>query len=332
MRTNIPLHYEIKSKNEIHRYSPMEDFQALYDRITYLRQKGIRMKEIAEKAGIAPSVLSAIYTTVFPTYFKNIEQGMSVDEALSAALVWVNNVSKKKFLGSLAALKDVLYTTDFHSPAAVADDDAVSAASMPPLLQQIERNMQQTADRLFNISGTYISYSRSSGSARLKIEPYLIAPAENGRYAEVGHRSAYGATHWGIALMDSFSHLYLVFNENQPPQLTLFHILLELPMYDRPPYLRGLYTCLDYNHSPIARRILLVKHSDSIAREEFLQLEGALKPLEALSEEERKYYDYTCCAEDVIRICRIPSPQMTPDDWVVEKKILALTQADSTAR
>ena len=49
----------------------MEELKEIYDRMAFLRQKGIKMKDMAEKAGFSPSVLSAIYTTVLPAYFKN---------------------------------------------------------------------------------------------------------------------------------------------------------------------------------------------------------------------------------------------------------------------
>ena len=90
--------------------SGMEELKEIYDRMTSLRQKGIKMKMMAEKAGFSPSVLSAIYSTVLPAYFKNKEEGQEEDEALNNALVWVNNVSKKKLLGSLANLKNSLLT------------------------------------------------------------------------------------------------------------------------------------------------------------------------------------------------------------------------------
>jgi lambda repressor-like predicted transcriptional regulator len=48
----------------------MEDLKEIYERISFLRQKGIKMKEMAEQAGISPSVLSAIYSTVLPAYLK----------------------------------------------------------------------------------------------------------------------------------------------------------------------------------------------------------------------------------------------------------------------
>lgn len=79
----------------LYRSVHMEDLKEIYERISFLRQKGIKMKEMAEQAGISPSVLSAIYSTVLPAYLKNTEKGENEDEALNNALVWVNNVSKR---------------------------------------------------------------------------------------------------------------------------------------------------------------------------------------------------------------------------------------------
>lgn len=295
----------------------MEDLKEIYERISFLRQKGIKMKEMAEQAGISPSVLSAIYSTVLPAYLKNTEKGENGDEALNNALVWVNNVSKKKLLGSLANLKNSLFAMEIipKSP---------SENKINPFLTQLENNMQETLNRISYFSGIYLSYSISSGSHSLKIEPYLITPAETGCYAEVGHNNAYGVTHWGVVMMNGMNHLYLTFNENQPPQLALYHICLKLPMYDHPPLLRGIYTCFDYNYNPVARRILFVKYSDSIARDEFMKLKGELKAYEVLNEKEQAYYNYTCQPGDIIRMCNIPSPHMTEEDLTIEKKILSL--------
>lgn len=70
---------------------------------------------MAEQAEISPSVLSAVYSTVLPAYLKNIEKGETQDEALQNALMWVNNVSKKKLLGSLANLKSSLFAMEIPS-------------------------------------------------------------------------------------------------------------------------------------------------------------------------------------------------------------------------
>ena len=78
-------------------------------------------------------------------------------------------------------------------------------------------------------------------------------------------------------MMNGINHIYLMFNENKEPQLALFNICLKIPMYDRPPFLRGVYTCFDYNYNPIARRILFVKLSDSTSREDFAKLKDVSK-------------------------------------------------------
>lgn len=46
----------------------MDDLIEIYRRIEYLRNNGLKMKEIADFVDMAPSVLSALYSSVLPTY------------------------------------------------------------------------------------------------------------------------------------------------------------------------------------------------------------------------------------------------------------------------
>lgn len=180
----------------------MNELKEIYDRITFLRGKGIKMKEMAEQAQLTPSVLSAMYSTVFPAYFKNVEKGMDDNEALDNALMWVNNLSKKKLFGLLPQMKQALFAMEV-----VVKE---KPDSMNPFLSELEHNARQSVNHITNFSGIYTSYSLSSNTNDLKIEPYFIAPAENGNYIEVGHTNAHGTTHWGFGLMNGMSHLYLV--------------------------------------------------------------------------------------------------------------------------
>lgn len=293
----------------------MDDLKEIYERMKFLRQKGVKMKTIAETTGMAPSVLSALFTTVMPAYLKNRDKGMGEEEALDAALVWVNNVSKKKLLVSMGSMKATLFKME-----------AVPKTLVPQTCNKyvggIAELMRSAVNLVTDFSGVYVSYSVSSSSDAMKIEPYLIAPSAKGDYVEVTHVSAYGSTHRGFALMNGVNHLYLFFNENRPPQLALFNICLKLPMYDRPPYLRGVYTCFDYNYNPIARRILFVKKSDSVSPEDFLNIQGCLKQPAELDEQEKLYYDYTCGAEDAVRMCDVAAPKMTDEDLAMEKRLL----------
>ena len=205
----------------------MDELKDIYDRITYLRHKGMKMKDIAALVDYPPSVLSALYTTVVPAFLKNKARGMQPEEALDGALVWVNNVSKRRLLSSLAAMKATLMAAD-------VDPAAAAPGSANPYSAALSHIMERAAERMGSHAGTYLSYSVSSGSRAMKVDPYMIAPARGG-YAEVWHNNAYGATHRGLVMMNGASHIYLIFNESRYPQLDLFNVCLKLPMFDRPP-------------------------------------------------------------------------------------------------
>lgn len=52
----------------------MNDLIEIYRRIEYLRNNGLKMKEIADYVDMAPSVLSALYSSVLPTYVTSLKQ------------------------------------------------------------------------------------------------------------------------------------------------------------------------------------------------------------------------------------------------------------------
>lgn len=82
----------------------MNEFLEIYQRIGYLRNKGVKMKEIADCIDMTPSVLSSLYTTVFPAYFEAVKKS-SPDDALDYALSQVNNISRKRLMANLAATR-----------------------------------------------------------------------------------------------------------------------------------------------------------------------------------------------------------------------------------
>ena len=45
----------------------MNDLLDIYKRIEYLRNKGVKMKEMADHPNMAASVLSSLYSSVLPT-------------------------------------------------------------------------------------------------------------------------------------------------------------------------------------------------------------------------------------------------------------------------
>ena len=64
----------------------MNDLIEIYRRIEYLRNNGLKMREIADYVDMAPSVLSALYSSVLPTYVTSLKQGHSEEDSLDSAL------------------------------------------------------------------------------------------------------------------------------------------------------------------------------------------------------------------------------------------------------
>ena len=87
----------------------MNDLIEIYRRIEYLRNNGLKMKEIADYVDMAPSVLSALYSSVLPTYVTSLKQGHSEEDSLDLALAQVNNVSKKSSVGQFGKYQRVAF-------------------------------------------------------------------------------------------------------------------------------------------------------------------------------------------------------------------------------
>lgn len=292
----------------------MNEFQELYRRIEFLRNKGVKMKEIADWAGMAPSVISSLYTTVLPSYFDALKTA-SPEEALDQALALVNNVSKKRLLSGIG---------DMLARLAELEPDNRPQLAGNPFMEQLNSEISQSAGKAADICGLYTSYSLSSSSECLKREPFIITLAENKDYIRIGRLSAYGDAQWGIGMIGDPQNLYCMFSENPSPQLTLVSIYLQIPFFRNPRQLRGLYIGLDYNRNPVARRILLIKESEEARTEAFMSMEsGHIKP-EDFTPEQQAYYDYTCQSGDFIKMCTVPSLRMDESDLIKEKKMLAL--------
>lgn len=293
----------------------MNELADIYKRIEYLRSKGVKMKEIADRIDMAPSVLSALYSSVLPTYVELLKTRTS-ENALDEALALVNNVSKKRLLNNIDSIKLLLFEMEPEQP------NDTSTAS--PLLNILEEQMRGSIQEVFNYSGTYLSYSLSSSTDSLKIEPYIICASENNDYVKVGMINAYKSVHWGSGILNNHQNSYLMFNERDLPQFAMVTIYLQLPHYEYPGMLKGLYLCLDYNHNPIARRIVMLKQSDSADINEFLKMEGRIVPRAELTPELQSYYSYTCQEGDYIKTCTVPSPKLNESDLEREKKMLKL--------
>ena len=289
-----------------------EDLQTIYDTITRLRLQGTKMKDIATRLSMSPSVLSAIYTTVLPAFLARPADA-DTNNALDEALALVNNVSRKRLLAAIPNM--LLRLQTFSSP--------TPAASIP-IEQALAKAWHASANEAAPYAGVYQSYSLSSSTDALKVEPYLIVPAPDASSLRVARLSAYRTIQWGTGIINNHQNLYLTFSETVPPQLNLVTLYLQLPFREQPGMLRGLYLALDYNRNPIARRIVLVRQSDPVPAEEFATLPSGIIAREQLTPEQETYYQYTCLPGDYIKMCTVPTPRLDATDLAREKKMLEL--------
>ena len=124
----------------------MDELTDIYKRIEYLRNNGVKMKEIADRVDMAPSVLSALYSSVLPAYI-DLLKTRTPDEALDDALALVNNVSK--------LLQEM------------EPEQQNEADSGNSFIKLLEKEMKESVQDVFNYSGTYLSYSLSSSTDSL---------------------------------------------------------------------------------------------------------------------------------------------------------------------
>ena len=286
----------------------------IYKRIAQLKREGIKMKDIASATHLAPSVLSALYATVLPVFCAKVEL-LGFDGALDEALSNVNNLSRKRLMGMLDELHvQVMQFQSQHSFAPVG--------LMHPFLQFLQNETEASSAKLGSLEGMYMSYSCSSSVRALKAEPFYFTVSEQAHCLTVGRKSVHNSIREGIGIIQEQQLLYLLFNAFREPNMSLTTIYLQLPFLENIHILRGLYLVPDYNKNPIARRIVLVKLSDSYSPETFAEIEARIIPNSELSEEQKLIYNYTCGQSDSIKMCTLPSPKLDFRDLQQEKNLL----------
>ncbi len=285
--------------------------EKVYALISDLRGKGVKMKDIARYAGIQPSVLSALNSTVLPAFIDKSKE-LDQEEALGYALSQVNNISKKKLLKLLPYLHDRLLHLSSNQ----------ITASKESFFRSLEKFACIKDETTLSYTGLYKSYSISSARDALKIEPFLFRAGEDNTI-KVWRKSAYNTINEGIAIFVNRNNLYMLLNESDETYLALVTIFIQLPFYQDADLLRGLYLALDYNRNPVARRILLIKESDKSDEDALSSLDGQIVEKSGLTSDLKLYYDYVSGSSDVIKMYSIPFPKFNHEDLIMEKKILS---------
>ncbi|MFI3267076.1 MAG: hypothetical protein R3Y51_00005 [Rikenellaceae bacterium] len=291
---------------------------SLYDRLKKLRETGVKMKDIAEIAGVYSSVLSSLYSSVLPHYANLCASGADTDSALDEALKQVNNISKRKLLSCINDIHEKVMRIEPHYTS--------SNNGYSPFVDNIYKETAKYTKNVSSYAGLYTAYSASSYCDGMKSEPYLICSINEGEnMPRVYSKIPTGETSIGAGMFPQNNLGYIFVNETKMVSIALKVLYLQLPTISQPQFIKGIYLCHDYNRSPIARRIVLVREGNEIPVEEFEKnFESKVIFKDNIDESLKQYYDYTCQSEDLIRSFFIMSPDKNVNDLELEKKMLQL--------
>lgn len=296
----------------------MEKILTAYKKLRELRNSGVKMKDISALNGVTPSILSSLYRTIIPAYISYIEEGIDREQALDKSLSQVNNISRRKFFELIHSLESTL--DGFESPQRSA------VIEREQFFEDLRKEAIRHIGNTFNYSGFYLGYSRSSYKEGLKIEPMLVLPPDKGAAMyRVACMNALNKIYWGNGLFTDHQISYLFFNEHIKSQIGLKIVYMQLPMFDQPKMLKGIYIAHDYSRNPIARRVVYIKQED-ISLEEFKKLSTLVKGKKDLTEQEQAYFKYTSEPGDYIHsLMSIVSPEANVSELEYEKRILNIS-------
>jgi len=289
-----------------------ELLEELYENITRFRRRGVKMKDIAHHVHLPSSVVSALYSTVLPAYLNN-RNSLGQEEALNYAMSQVNNISKKRIK---TLVPDMCQQLQSFIPELELNARGIT------FIDDLSKFAGKSDEITHNYLGAYNSYSISSAGDSLKIEPFILSSGEAGEI-NVVRRNAYNSINTGIAIVANGHSMYIILNESDKSQLALVTIYLQLPFNEKATFLRGIYTALDYNRNPIARRILFVKKNDLPDTFDIDSLKSDLIQKEKLDSELTMYFDYFSEPSNIIKMCSIPFPKFNQEDLLLEQKILS---------
>ncbi len=296
----------------------LEKINRVYAQIKQLREKGAKMKNIGENLGLTPSVFSALYSTIIPSVINLIEKGDDLDGAVSTSISMVNNVSKKKFFELINLIDSKLPEIDHNSISHISDERL--------FFGDIQRAASKAMSQADHYAGIYLAYSRSSHKDALKVEPYLVKKLMKGELMpRVCLKNETNHEFWGVGLFTTHQMGHIFINEQRNKRLALRNISLQLPLFESPKTLKGIYISTDFNHNPIARRIIFIKQTDSDSVEEFANYASKIiLPGEFPTQKEEEYYNYTCQSSDYVRSFMYYSLDEDNNDLKMEKMILDL--------
>ncbi|MFI3314933.1 MAG: hypothetical protein R3Y04_04660 [Rikenellaceae bacterium] len=294
----------------------MEKIIIIYEKLKELRNKGVKMKDISLTCKVTPSALSSLYKTILPAYIENIANGYEQNDALEESLSHVNNVSKRRFFDLITDLERLL-----DGVSVVRSGNTLVEGGL--FYDDLKREALKHASNSFDYSGFYLGYSRCAYKDALQIEPMMIISPQHGEAMyKIACMNAQNQIYWGNGMFTNHQISYIFLNEQINSQMGLKVAYIQLPMFDSPKMIRGVYLSHDYSRNPLSRRVVYVKQED-ISLDEFEKLSLQVKGVAELNTKEQSYYTYSCEIGDyILSSLSMASPDADIEELEHEKKVI----------
>ncbi len=282
----------------------------------FLKEAGIKNKEIANALDMYPSAFSALINNVLSEVVQHSQQGSLTEQEIKTVFDQVNNVSELKtrrriqqYLQKLEALKLQLFDVAERKPLNYIDN--LINSSPGEILRLLE--------------GVYHCYYISSFGYRVKREPFLIYYDARQRTYRVrkGNKKS-PAWYEGFGYMSN-NHLFTIqMVEKNTLSIDNFMAHFHLPpLYaETMEMLKGISISMSNSNLPIARKMLLHRVGNFSSLDSFNQLETLFFKKEEGNDNE--IVRYLRAQTSFIEYLPIPYPDYAPQDLVKENKVKEL--------
>ncbi|MBX2875123.1 MAG: hypothetical protein KTR30_23570 [Saprospiraceae bacterium] len=282
----------------------------------FLKEAGIKNKEIAHSLDMYPSAFSALMNNVLNELVKQNQKGQLTEEDIKIIFDQVNNVSELKtrrriqdYIQQLETLKMQLFDVAERKP-----------------LNYIDNLVNNSPGEILRLlEGVYHCYYISSFGYRVKREPFLIYYDARHRTYRVrkGNKKS-PACYEGFGYMSN-NHLFTIqIAEKNTLSIDNFMAHFHLPpLYaETMEMLKGISISMSNSNLPIARKMLLHRVGNFSSLDDFNQLETVF--FKATEGNDIEIVKYLRSQTSFIEYLPIPYPDYAPQDLVKENKVKEL--------
>lgn len=284
----------------------------------FLKEAGLKNKDIANALGIFPSAFSAMTSNILHKLVEAEQDGGVNEEQIKALFDTVNNVSEVKTRRRIASYLEKLEQLKLQ----LFDD----LDKQPP--NYVDQLIEDSpAEILRLLEGVYHCYYVSSFGYRIKKEPFLIHYdlRKKAYHVRKGNRQS-PACYEGFGYMSNNQLFTIQIMEKNTLAVDNFLAHFHLPpLYvETMEMLKGISISMSNSNLPISRKMILHRIGKYHSLDEYDALETHFyQEGEALDNEIVQYLRQEC---SMIEYLPIPYPDYAPKDLEKEQKVKALME------